>query len=906
MSEPTVVHVVPHTHWDREWYQPFQVFRMRLVELIDRLLEGMEADERLAFTLDGQLAVVDDYVEIRPESEPRLRRLVEQGRLAIGPWQILMDEFLVSGETIVRSLEIGTKRGEELGGAMPVGYLPDMFGHVAQMPQILHRAGLAHAVVWRGVPVAVDRHAFVWEAPDGSAVRAEYLVGGYGNGAHLFDAPDRVAQKLAAFHDGVRPFFGEDEPLTMVGTDHMEPPPDLVDLVEQANGEQSRYVLEIETLSSYVAGVPRADDDLPRWQGELRSGARANMLMGVASARLDLKAACARAERLLERYAEPLQALYEPVWPEEYLRAAWTRVIQNSAHDSICGCSLDAVCDQVLGRFAEAEQIAAELARRAAQAGAGSAARGSVVVVNPSPHPRSGLVKVELTVPESWQEVAFALEDGTVAGTQETGRRKRLLFETTIAGEAIREWLARALHGRELYGLSLNGYQVHEDEGVHRLTLDVGEEPDPSSLDVDDLVLAIERATAVASDETWELVIQAEPRRMLLATVPAPALGWSALRPVPGSGWIEHPVEVSRRSLGNGLLEVRVVPNGTLRIVGGGDALEGAGRLVDGGDCGDSYNYAPPALDRLVDEAEDVTVEVVSPGRVRGELAVTRTYRWPLGLLADGSGRVEETALVPVITHLELRAGEPFLRLRVSFENRCADHRLRLHVPLAAPTGSSFAEGQFAVVERGREAEGGHGEVPLPTFPARGFVDAGGVAVLLDHVLEYELVEGRELSLTLLRATGLISRSAHPYRDEPAGPEIPTPAAQCRGPWSVAFALYPHAGSWLEAGVLEQMEKYQHPFLTAPGTGTGAPSRAGIELRGDGVVLSSLRRRGEWLELRIVCEQPEPRVAVVSGGFREAREADVLGRPGRPLHLVGGELRLQLGRWEIRTVQLKR
>ena len=156
MTERTIVHLVPHTHWDREWYEPFQIFRMRLVALVDQLLERMEHDPRLRFTLDGQAATVDDYLEVRPDAEPLIRRLIAEGRLAIGPWQILLDEFLVSGETIIRNLEFGWARAEALGRAMPVGYLPDMFGHIAQMPQILQRAGIERAVVWRGVP-EVDR-----------------------------------------------------------------------------------------------------------------------------------------------------------------------------------------------------------------------------------------------------------------------------------------------------------------------------------------------------------------------------------------------------------------------------------------------------------------------------------------------------------------------------------------------------------------------------------------------------------------------------------------------------------------------------------------------------------------------------------------------------------------------------
>src|SRR5580658_451638 len=166
---PRRIAIVPHTHWDREWYEPFQTFRLKLVHLIDNLLVLLESDPSYErFLLDGQMAVVDDYLEIRPENEQRIRALAAAGRLSMGPWYILMDEFLVSGETIVRDLQSGVVRGAAFGGVMEVGYLPDMFGHIAQMPQILRLAGFEHAVVWRGVPSAIDKSAFNWEAPDGS------------------------------------------------------------------------------------------------------------------------------------------------------------------------------------------------------------------------------------------------------------------------------------------------------------------------------------------------------------------------------------------------------------------------------------------------------------------------------------------------------------------------------------------------------------------------------------------------------------------------------------------------------------------------------------------------------------------------------------------------------------------
>ncbi|TML61906.1 MAG: alpha-mannosidase, partial [Actinobacteria bacterium] len=178
LREDLSVFLVPHTHWDREWYRPFQSFRISLVDVVDEVLDRLEAEPKLRFTLDGQLATVDDYLEIRPEAEARIRKLVGEGHLAIGPWQTLMDEFLVDGETTLRNLETGLARAAELGSPMRVGYLPDMFGHIAQMPQILRSAGIETAVVWRGVPSAVDFHRFVWEAPDGSEVVAEYLPGG--------------------------------------------------------------------------------------------------------------------------------------------------------------------------------------------------------------------------------------------------------------------------------------------------------------------------------------------------------------------------------------------------------------------------------------------------------------------------------------------------------------------------------------------------------------------------------------------------------------------------------------------------------------------------------------------------------------------------------------------------------
>ncbi len=915
----TTIHLVPHTHWDREWYEPFQIFRMRLVDLVDQVLDQLDADPGFRFTLDGQLATVDDYLWIRPEAEPRIRRLVEEGRLAIGPWQILMDEFLVSGETIVRNLELGRRRASELGGAMEIGYLPDMFGHIAQMPQILRRAGISHAVVWRGVPQQIDRHAFAWSSPDGSTVRAEYLVDGYGSGAFLFLIPDRAPARVAAFRHAMSAFYGDRSLLAMYGTDHALPAANLRELVNEVNQSSDEYAMRVATLPEYITavadgwGTEAADPGGPersRWNGELRSSARANLLMNVTSARIDLKAAAGRAERALERIAEPLHALYATEWPATLLAIAWRKLIDNSAHDSICGCSVDPVVSQVISRYDEAEQIGQGTAARVVRKLAAAVPIRGTVVVNPSPAARTSYVELVAPIPDDWPEVALELPDGRRVATQEVARNHPLLHRREMLGREISQYVRLRLHGRELFGRHLNGISTETVDGVPGLTLLVDDIDDPPWLDTEEIRTAIDVASMAAPDATWRVAILATPRRTIGAVLPVPALGWIGVRAVEGHGELASAVRATPRGLENDQISVEVATDGTLRLSAGEAAVGGVGRLVDGGERGDTYNYGPPPVDVVVDAPREVQVEHLAGGPVSGAIAVRRTYDWPVGLTSDLGSRDSETLRTEVVTRLELRAGEPFVRLHLAFENRSRDHRLRFHVPLPRRASVSAAEGQFAVVERGLEIEAGHGETAQPAFPARGWVDAGGVAVLLDHILEYELVDGgRELALTVLRSTGLISRNDHPYREDPAGPEYVVPDAQCLGPWEVGFAIYPHVGDWREARVPSQAEQYQHPFLTAAGANrnAGAPllEHEGLRIEADDVVMSALHRRGDWLELRLVNLGHDHGEAALRGPFEEARAADILGQPGPELQVGDGRLNLTLGPAEIRTIQLR-
>ena len=390
--DPTRVTLVPHTHWDREWYEPFSVFSRRLLEMMDTLLDL--TDEGFPhFHLDGQTAMIDDYLAMRPERIEDVRRLVRDGKLSAGPWFTQMDEFLTSGESHIRNLERGLARARELGRALEVGYMPDQFGHVGQMPQILRLGGVERAVVWRGVPFEVDRDAFWWESPDGSRVLTEYMAFGYSNGAS-FDKTSDAGDLAAALTRAVerqRPFMATDRVLVMVGYDHAGPDPALVERLAGAEALLDGIDPAVGRLGDHLA-AQHVSVDPPTWRGELRSSARAHLLPNVYSARVHQKRERGRVESLVERYAEPLATLVPgSEWPAEALDRVWTLLLWNGAHDSSCGCSHDQVAVDVDARFAEARAICEDIIGTALRTLGRQVASPGVIRFNPSPFERDGV-----------------------------------------------------------------------------------------------------------------------------------------------------------------------------------------------------------------------------------------------------------------------------------------------------------------------------------------------------------------------------------------------------------------------------------------------------------------------------------------------------------------------------------
>ncbi len=664
---PTRLTLVPHTHWDREWYVTFEEFRRRLVPVLDEVLDLADAGYP-HFHLDGQTALVDDYLELRPERERAVKRHVASGRISVGPWLALVDEFLVSGETIVRDLELGLARARELGASgSPIGYLPDQFGHVGQMPQLLRAAEIEAAVVWRGVPASVDRSVFRWESPDGSVVLAEYLPFGYSLGmwVRVADDPHTLARWLGRAGGWLAPFAARERALVPAGSDHAAPDATLPERLAEACRLAPELDVRICSLAEHLAQPVR--EELPVWKGELRSAARAHLLPGVVSARVNQKQERAEVEALLERYAEPLTALVPGFeWPERELERTWRLLVLNGAHDSVCGCSIDEVARAVDARCAAARTVAAELADAALAALAEQVRGAGIVRFNPSPFEREGI----------------------------------------------------------------------------------------------------------------------------------PGLGW---RVEPAAPDAVEPLELT--------IEDR-------RVVVEGVVLE----LADEPDTGDLYNFEPGGV-------------AVGPRRV----------------FADAGEVVAAFDGVDVRLRASRGAGEPFLRLELTIRNDRPDHRLRLRAHLPHAATGSLACSPFELVERGLVSEGSEAEAPSPTWPARGAVLAGGIAVLAPGVIEYEVSE-RELAVTLLRCVGTISRPSLSSRPAPAGPDVATPGAQMLGETRLALAVLAGAQP---RDLLPAWERFALPLRCARAGGGGRLPSRGKLLDIHGGELSSVRRRAGALEVRL-------------------------------------------------------
>jgi mannosylglycerate hydrolase len=796
-------HVVPHTHWDREWYLPFDAFRVRLVHLLDELRALLHArPDYRAFLLDGQTVVLDDYLEVRPEARAELEALGRAGRFEVGPWYVLPDTFLVSGESLVRNLLRGLADAEPFGGAPRVGYVPDSFGHTAQLPQLFRQLGFEAAVVWRGFggEPGQEGDAYRWRAPDGSTVAMTHLPD-VGYSAAYFDdpSPEAVRERWAGVRQRQDGRARTSETLVLSGGDHHFPVAHFPEALAHLDGEGGRVVHS--TLGDFAEAFVRAAEgaELPEATGEFRFGYRwaFNVSGGVYSSRMPLKVTNARAQRRMERVLEPLDALaVQADGPSQraLLRTGWTYLLQNHPHDTVCGCSVDAVHREQATRYeklaALADGVEAFAWRTLAPGPEGMAGdTRSVTVFNPSPFARDAVAT--FAVDFYVQQIVVGLNPDVVpdppldppAGfALRDAAGRDVPFEVVAQGEAP--------------GFALSRYSYPAQSRVMRYTVraDLRALP-PMGL----------RTLAVVRTDTF---------------APVPDAGLRA-----GERWIEN-AHLHVEARGGAFY---VTERATGRTFGP------LGHLEDGADAGDLYNYSPPAHDEVLvsTQALDLTVEAQATG-LAASLRIAGTWFLPEGL--SGDRRSRRLVPTPFAVTAHLGPHDRAVRFETTFDNRTRDHRLRVRVETGRQTNTHHAESAFAVVTREQQAYDVSGfsiEVPAAVAPMQRFVtveDAeAGATLLSDGLPEYELVHnsGGRLCLTLLRCVGELARDGLMMR--PGGRSgwvFETPEAQSPGTHTFRWAFLPHGPGWTDhlGAIHLAAEAFLLPPVVHAGLGDAASS----------------------------------------------------------------------------------
>lgn len=804
---PYTYHVIPHTHWDREWYMPLEQFRLRLVNLLDHLLDLLQKDpDFLTFHLDSQTIVVEDYLKVRPQRRAELEQLIKGGRISVGPWYQLNDTYLTSGEATIRSLLIGTRMAREFGASHPVGYLPDQFGNISQMPQIFRGFGIDNAIFGRGLQLVDGRKMeFLWESPDGSTVTASLMAFWYNNAQHF--PADGEAGKM--YLDWLRESMGKvskvSHLLLMNGVDHLEPQEDLSAALAALRPRlnQGDRLLH-STLQNYMDAVKAevAEKKIPleTIRGELREDRGGQILAGVLSTRMYLKQANHAAQQGLEKGLEPyavFAALHGGDYPADFLRYAWKLLMENHPHDSICGCSLDAVHDEMMTRFAKVEQLIEPLTQRS---------------------------------------LTHLADQVTLPGAE------------SEAAKAWPEWSNLAGWPRGL--VVFNPLSWSRTDPVRAEIIFPLDAPSRTNLPIDEkrVVPPFRMVEANGKEVPFSVIDEETSQRMVYSPVELPMEQWVRrvtiefiAADVPACGYASYAfvpaASYPRRRAWEGEHDSGWIP-----------------WLEDVGDVGDEYLFRSPAVDRRM-------VTPLVSERISRELTpdrITQVYRsrtaWPeeaVGVERRSEKAVEHT----VLTKVTRWKGIPRVEYETSLDNRSRDHRLR--VVFRAPEGQRFisddhfvSDGQFDVLERPirnpLEAEGAAPFHPQQAWSALQGKYAGKrkrvtPALFNQGLPEIEIYEGDrgvELALTLLRGVGCISRRGD-------GPQINTPGGQCLGGHSFRYAFSQADGDWEDARIWQQAWQFNIPLqaVQTAGAEAGLPSRQSVlSFSRPELVLSALKQ----------------------------------------------------------------
>jgi alpha-mannosidase/mannosylglycerate hydrolase len=763
-------YVISHTHWDREWYLPFQAYRKFLVQMMDDLLDTLDHDpEYRCFTFDGQTAPLDDYLAIRPEQRDRLAKHLHAGVLEIGPWYVQPDEFLVSGESLVRNLLKGFRHARALGvEPMMVGHVPDCFGHISQLPQLFAGFGIDSAVLFRGLASSQVKHEFTWHSPDGTAILGVlmesewaystlwYALRDYCEYAKPYDRDD-IVQRIAALAEKHRARATTDVLLFMDGVDHAPVWHDLTRALRDANESIPDIYLQKARLGDYLQDLKKAVAglELQPITGELRQTCRDGMsdvFMGTMVSRVHLKQANAAVERLLSKVCEPLSVFTGWLgedYPTSYLQTAWHYLLLNHPHDSICGCSIDQVHEDMIYRFDQArligEHIVADrLAYLAARIddglGAETAASdtASYMIYNPEAQPMGPVIRLTLPLDEGWRadQCLFSTPDGTAVPHQ------------------VLDAVADTLLVKEFTAVPLFLPETRVDLVV--------ELPDP--------IPSMGYATIVV-------------RR---ATVPVHPTG--TLCPTP-------------RQMENEWLHVRVNDSGTfdLRHKPSGRTFTDQLLFEDVGDVGDGWKFRPaPYGGTVTSVGSPVTIRRLHDGPLAAQYEVRITMTVPDSVSLENGHRSTRTGENTITSVITLQKGCPYIGVETTVQNTTRDHAIRALFPTGLRGAThTAADTPFDVVERpiALPDTAGWPEPAYSSWPRQSFVDVAdhqsGLAILSEGMYEYDIRDDADRTLSIMLLRGYRNVIGRPH-DE---------GGQVLGTHRFRFALFPHDGDWRAAGI---------------------------------------------------------------------------------------------------------
>lgn len=846
------VHYVPSSHWDREWYQTFQGFRHRLVRLLDRVLHDLGSGAlRGPFTTDGQAIMLEDYLEVRPEREAEVKDLVRTGRLKAGPWFVVPDEWLVSGESLVRNIELGRAITRRFGGVpSDAGFACDLFGHVSQLPQIFAGFGIRTALVWRGLEPRPNAH-FWWEGADGTTVlgyrfpRTAYCdyawdVRRCHQHSSAFDQ-ERADRDLDAnlAREAQRSAAG---PILLFdGGDHLEYDLDYYNaLFARATGPDFPYKIRHSTLDEYLAEVQaHAEKITDRVAGELRETARRPgvedqqwLIPGVLSSRVWIKQANARCQMLLCHWAEPFGAVTRAFcgseYPAGFLNVAWRWLLMNHPHDSICGCSVDAVHEDMKYRFAQCEQIGESttheslLSLVAGIAGTIDEKELRVLIANPLTRPFEGTVELTLQIPAEWQG-----------------------FNEFFGFEAKPGFRIYAADGREV------PYQRLAQD-MNRAKVRPRPRHFPRVYRTNDVTVAL--VVAIPALGYTTLSVREG------ASAPKDEIIGAAILPT------RHPetpgMATSERSMENEFLAVTIEDNGTLTLQDrrNGETYTRLLTFEDVADIGDGWYHGQAVNNQaFVSTAAQADVALVANGPQLARFRIRTALRVPAEFNFERMVRSERTTGLVIDTLVTLRRGSDRVELKTTVNNTVRDHRLRVLFPTGAKAATYLADSVFDVVERPIALPSDNHlrrELAVETCPQQNWTAVAdrrrGLALVAPGLMETAIrdLPERPLALTLFRST----RRTVFTDGEPQG--------QLQGELTFGCWLSPVRGEIDRVGLTEDSILLGAGLRVAqiPSAGLGGlflpvtpdlPPAASFLAVSGGVVVTSIRDRCGALEVRL-------------------------------------------------------